>query len=67
MTGKSPSNQRERFEQTARDLGVDLDEEKLKEALREIAGSGRHFSDCAVHNGPAMTPGPCDCGITTER
>lgn len=21
-----------------------------------------HDSDCAVNNGPAMTPGPCDCG-----
>ena len=29
--------QRERFEQTARELGVDLDEETLKEALRKIA------------------------------
>ena len=28
--------QRERFEQTARELGVDLDEEKLKEALRKM-------------------------------
>ncbi|MBS4074573.1 hypothetical protein KGY14_05140 [Ameyamaea chiangmaiensis] len=22
----------------------------------------KHWSDCAVHNGPAMEPGPCDCG-----
>jgi isopropylmalate/homocitrate/citramalate synthase len=29
--------QRERFEQVARELGVELDEEKLKEALRKIA------------------------------
>lgn len=21
-----------------------------------------HWSDCAVHNGPDMKPGPCDCG-----
>ena len=21
-----------------------------------------HFSDCAVYNGPAYLPGPCDCG-----
>lgn len=20
-----------------------------------------HMSDCALHNGPAMEPGPCDC------
>ena len=29
--------QRNRFEQAARELGVDLDEQKLKEALRKIA------------------------------
>lgn len=28
--------QRERFEQTARELGVELDEEKLKDALRRM-------------------------------
>lgn len=22
-----------------------------------------HFSSCALHNGPALTPGPCDCGL----
>ena len=22
----------------------------------------KHASDCAVHNGPALPPGPCDCG-----
>lgn len=21
-----------------------------------------HYSDCAVNNGPAYEPGPCDCG-----
>lgn len=21
-----------------------------------------HYSDCAVHNGPAYPAGPCDCG-----
>ena len=30
-------DQRERFEQAARELGVDLDEAKLKETLRKIA------------------------------
>ena len=34
---KNATNQRERFEQAARELGVELDEEKLKEALRKIA------------------------------
>ena len=22
-----------------------------------------HYSDCAVHNGPALPLGPCDCGL----
>lgn len=32
----SSQEQRERFEQTARELGVELDEDKLKEALRRM-------------------------------
>lgn len=30
-------SQSDKFKETARELGVDLDEEKLKEALRKIA------------------------------
>jgi len=26
--------------------------------------SVQHWSDCAVHNGPAYPAGPCDCGAT---
>ena len=26
----------------------------------------RHASDCAVHNGPALKPGPCDCGAVRK-
>jgi hypothetical protein len=33
----APFGQRERFEQAACELGVDLDEEKLREALRRLA------------------------------
>lgn len=33
----SGAAQRKRFEQKARELGVEMDEEKLKEALRNIA------------------------------
>lgn len=25
-----------------------------------------HWSDCAVNNGPALKPGPCDCGGFSE-
>ncbi len=37
MVQKVPADQRERFEQAARELGVDLDEEKLIAALRQVA------------------------------
>ena len=26
----------------------------------------QHWSDCAVHNGPAYPAGPCDCGVKKE-
>lgn len=25
----------------------------------------KHWSDCAVHNEPAIPSGPCDCGVLT--
>ena len=28
--------------------------------------SVQHWSDCAVHNGPAYPAGPCDCGVEKE-
>lgn len=31
------------------------------ERIEEILGV-EHASDCALHNGPALPPGPCDCG-----
>jgi hypothetical protein len=40
MSREHNKSQRERFEETARGLGVDLDEEKLKEALRTLAKQG---------------------------
>ena len=33
--------QKDRFEQAARELGVELDEDKLKEALRKVAGASQ--------------------------
>lgn len=26
----------------------------------------QHDSDCAVHNDPALPPGPCDCGAQAK-
>lgn len=28
----------------------------------EHSNESLHWSDCAVHNAPALPPGPCDCG-----
>lgn len=27
----------------------------------------KHASDCAVNNGPALKPGPCNCGTTRPK
>ena len=37
--------------------------EKQLAALREALkiGPNEHYSDCAVHNAPALPPGPCNC------
>jgi hypothetical protein len=34
------------------------------QAKRAAAADKMHWSDCAVHNGPAYPAGPCDCGPT---
>jgi len=35
-------------------------------AKRAMAADKLHWSDCAVHNGPAYPAGPCDCGVAQE-
>ena len=35
-------------------------------AKRQMAADKLHWSDCAVHNGPAYPAGPCDCGVAQE-
>jgi hypothetical protein len=35
-------------------------------AKRAMAADKLHWSDCAVHNGPAYPAGPCDCGVEKE-
>ena len=30
--------------------------------ITELPACTAHYSDCAVNNGPALEPGPCDCG-----
>lgn len=29
--------------------------------------TGNHWSDCALHNEPAMPAGPCDCGANAPK
>jgi hypothetical protein len=33
---------------------------------RKMAADKLHWSDCAVHNGPAYPAGKCDCGVAQE-
>jgi hypothetical protein len=35
-------------------------------AKRAMAADKLHWSDCAVHNGPAYPAGECDCGAAQE-
>lgn len=37
-------------------------EQNHQSADQQSAVEVVHASDCALHNGPAMDPGPCDCG-----
>lgn len=55
--------QSEKFKETARELGVDLDEEKLKSILGRMGGRAvkAHSSDCSLHDAPAFSAGACDC------
>ena len=36
------------------------------QAKRKMAADKLHWSDCAVHNGPAYPAGECDCGAMNE-
>jgi hypothetical protein len=35
-------------------------------AKQAMAADKLHWSDCAVHNGPAYPAGECDCGVAQE-
>ena len=39
----------------------------LKRWIGEASEQRGHMSDCALHNGPAYPPGPCDCGFEEEQ
>lgn len=64
--------QQQKFEEAARELGCSDSPEAFDKAIKKIAKAPppesvakrkvKHASDCAVHDAPAMTPGPCTCG-----
>lgn len=73
MTASKKSDQSKRFIEAARDIGASEDADVFDRVLGKIAKAPppksvqkrkavQHASDCAVHNGPAMKAGPCDCG-----
>lgn len=35
--------------------------EAIMAAVASYEASASHASDCALHNGPALPPGPCNC------
>jgi hypothetical protein len=57
------ASQRQRFIDTAKDIGADETGEAFEKAFGKIVPPKAHASDCAVHNGPAKKAGPCDCGL----
>lgn len=63
MTLNEPEIQRERFERAAREFGVDLDEDKLKDALRKIApersaGASQAEAPAGATRGSGRRPSP---------
>jgi hypothetical protein len=46
------------------------DEQVLQDVQKALAQPAqepvKHWSDCAMHNGPAYPAGPCDCGVAQE-
>jgi hypothetical protein len=36
---------------------------QVTEGMRAPSAAAAHASDCAIHNGPALPTGPCDCGV----
>jgi len=56
----------DQIDQFARELPSVGDEATFDQLLNRMAKVA-HKSDCAVHNAPAMKPGPCDCGAATDK
>jgi hypothetical protein len=65
---KREESQIDKFKAAAVQLETDESEKHFNEKLSKMAraapraGAVVHASDCAIHNAPAMPPGPCTCG-----
>lgn len=65
---EAKQGQLDKFKAAAKEAGAEMSEADFKRSLKKVAQSKTaHASDCAVHNAPALEPGPCDCGATAPR
>jgi hypothetical protein len=57
-------NRRLKAESDAKDAAIAKLQAEVKDLLEQptLALESKHSSDCAMHNAPAETPKPCDCG-----
>jgi hypothetical protein len=60
-------SQIDKFKKAASEAECDMGERAFDGVLVKVAQSKTHASDCALHNGPALKPGRCDCGATTQQ
>lgn len=63
MTGKE--SQIDRFKEAAKKIEADESDDALDKVMKKLdlkKPEVTHLSDCAMHNAPALKPGPCTCG-----
>lgn len=56
--GQQYANQSSVSQGPGQNVANAMGQQKVWSALND----GQHWSDCAVHNAPALPVGPCDCG-----
>lgn len=70
--------QSDKFIDAAREVDASEDADQFKDRLRTLVKAPPpksvqarkptdHDSDCAIHNGPALEAGPCDCGMSKSQ
>lgn len=62
----SDKPQIDRFKEAAKKVEADESDDALDKVFKKLDLKRQsevvHLSDCAVHNAPALKPGPCTCG-----